>query len=292
MQIWLWYVNHRGEDGHIRSHTSVLIRLVKHTSHVFIYSSKQQCLVKTRWFGERGGGRTCGWVCKAWLAVLDRRRDLNGGKEVGRGTASVPSWVLDPSLFSLFLTVPLHQSSPLSFTPLLCPSPLPLLSSFILSACARALLMSCTCACWIAASACTRGGLLGSQSCVAKAAVPPHMSPSSLPRSRSFCLEGGRDKHTNICFTLVELLESPEDMNSLQTLGVFRKRVFRWLSKAKWMNWPSSWCHEYSYTRDTPSTCKSQWCIYISKPHNEKADNKVEFEISFRPSCLHQNSTV
>lgn len=64
MQIGLWFMNHRDEDGHVRIHT-VLIRLgtVSYTQHMFfIYSSKQQCLVKTRCFGGHEGGHM-------WMSV-------------------------------------------------------------------------------------------------------------------------------------------------------------------------------------------------------------------------------
>lgn len=176
------------------------VSYIQHMS--FIYSSKQQCLVMTRCFGGQRG--TCGWVCKAWLAVLDRRRNLNRasqGEEEGKGTVV---WVLDPSLCCF--SRPFHLSSSL-----LTPSPHFLFFCCILFVCALARLMYCACACWIAASEYTHEGLLGFQSCVATAAVPLRMSPSSLPRSHNLSLEG-RDKHINICFTLLELPGNPEDI--------------------------------------------------------------------------------
>lgn len=175
------------------------VSYIQHMS--FIYSSKQQCLVKNRCFrGQRG---TYWWVCKAWLAVLDRRRNLNRAsqvKEQGKGTVV---WVLDPLLCCF--SWPFHRSPSLSSHLHFFSSP----SVFLFySLCASARLMYCICACWIAASEYTHEGLLGFRSCVATVAVPLRMSPSSLPHSRNFCLEG-RDKHIDICLTLSELLGNP-----------------------------------------------------------------------------------
>lgn len=65
-----------------------------------------------------------------------------------------------------------------------------------LSDCAPVGLMCCVCACWSAATACTRGELRGFRSCAAKPAAPHRTSPSSPPRSRSYCLQSRQRKHT------------------------------------------------------------------------------------------------
>ena len=111
MQIWLWYVNHRGEDGHIRGHTSVLIRLVKHTSHVFIYSSKQQCLVKTRCFEGRGGGAHVDECVRHDWLIWTGDEIWTGGKKSGEGWPLLlhESWTLHCSVCSWQF----HSISPL-----------------------------------------------------------------------------------------------------------------------------------------------------------------------------------
>lgn len=55
MQKLLWYMDHRDVDVHNRSHTVCFFSTESYIQHMsFIYSSKQQCLVKTRCLEGRG----------------------------------------------------------------------------------------------------------------------------------------------------------------------------------------------------------------------------------------------
>lgn len=78
-------------------------------------------------------------------------------------------------------------------------------------------LMCYTCACWTAASACTHEGPLGFRSCAATPAAPRRMSPSSRPRSHSFCLQG-RNSDMSIWLNFTATLGGPEEVNATSTL--------------------------------------------------------------------------
>lgn len=105
MQMWLWFMNHRDDDGH----TVCLFGKdgkVTYDACFFIYSGKQQCLVKTRCFG--GHKDEC--VRHDWLLWTGEGiwAGLYSGREVDRGTVSDPSWES--------WTLPLLQLSPHAFT--------------------------------------------------------------------------------------------------------------------------------------------------------------------------------
>ena len=95
--------------------------------------------------------------------------------------------------------------------------PLPPSLSFILGALVQ--LMSHVCACWIAASACTPEGPRGFQSCVATPAVPPHRSPSSLPRSHSFSLQGRNKQTSKHLFKFAGTTPAVEPRGDKRSLG-------------------------------------------------------------------------
>lgn len=114
MQIWIWHMNHWGEDGHIRNHTMCLFGTYNTCCH--IYDSKQRCLVR---LDASEGAHIDECIRLDWLLSTGEgiwTRDHMGGGEVRKRTVSVPL--------------------NLDFISLLCHSRLPLLFSFTLSVCA------------------------------------------------------------------------------------------------------------------------------------------------------------
>lgn len=119
-------MNHRDEDGHIRSRAVCLFGKDSklHTTHVFfIYSSKQQCLVKTRCFG---GGWGHGWMSVYGMTGRSGQekgseRGIAGGKKWGQGWSLFlyERLSLGPFAALFFLAGPLLQLSPQAFASLL-----------------------------------------------------------------------------------------------------------------------------------------------------------------------------
>lgn len=204
---------HGDEDGHIRSHTMCLFgRYSKLHTTCFSYTAVNSS-AWSRLDALEGRGGTCGWVCKAWLAVLDWRIWTGhlGGGGVGRGTVSVPLWAFEswtrrcfvfswPFLSSSCLLTPSHQFL--------------LLFSFILS-----VLWPGSCVALAHAGSQHQSTLVRDFWVFNHALPQPLFLPAWVhPVYLIPIAVALREEETNICFTLWEPLESPEDSNTLSTV--------------------------------------------------------------------------